>query len=319
MVATLEKSTEWLTRYHSTIGGSNAAATMGRARFKTPQQLWAKMHSVVVKHEQPVSMPPNDDMRRGNLFEPFAREALAEHLRVSIHTHHQDEFLTNVQYPWAHVLPDGWIGRDPVELKVPRPATVASVNEHGLPAEWYLQCQHIAALTARPLVHFAMLDPISAVIHYIPVERDDDTIASLMDAEALFMESVIASQPPSEALENLIEPDAGGATFFDAPELIDIAARYFRLKEVEAAAKEGIANAKTMIRSFSRGVSVFVVEGVGKFYDKRTKPVRSFDRDAALTDLRRLAGNDFDESAYWDEGNSREYWRGYPFNSGENA
>ena len=174
----------WLRNHLSTIGASNAAAVVGKHRFKTPWKLWHQMDSVLNKGEIPPQLPLSDDLRRGRVFESTARQMLANELQTPVVPHQQDVFVYCDTFAWAHCLPDAWISNTiPVELKVPRPATVAKCNTDGLIDEWHLQCQHTLAVCGQPEMIVALLDPISALLHVAKVRREQSIVGELMEAD----------------------------------------------------------------------------------------------------------------------------------------
>lgn len=283
----------WRAEQSKTIGGSSAAAVVGKARFKTARDLWDRMHGFIVKGQTPAALRETDDMHRGMVFEPIARQLLAEELGVSIDDHDQTHFLRNDDLSFAHCLIDGRIGSDQiVELKVPRPATIAKVNLRGLIDEWDIQAQHNMAVTNAHICHIGLLDPMSARIHYISVLRDQAFINRLMQEECAFYQSIRKEEPPDQAE---LEPyeDSTDKTIIDTPAIHVAAETFFRLKEIAVDTKEALELAKKKLIELSEEASVFEVPGLGRFYNKPTKGRRLFQKALAIAEFPALAQERF--------------------------
>lgn len=296
---------EWRRKHLCTIGASNAAATIAKARFKSRSQLWHDMHDLIHDNVVPPALKESDDLRRGNMLEPIARELLAERLGISIDPHDQMDFRTRSEYPFAHALPDGWIGLQPVELKVPRPLTIINVNLRGMFDEWTLQAQHTMAVCDSTCLHFAMLDPVSCVIHYTRIERDDALIESLMAAEAEFYRTVLDKKRPPE--DPPLEPDDRGGhapLILDSEDAVKAATVFAKLKLLVGDAAETMDQMKAKLRELADGRSRFVVPGVLKVTDTVGKPRRTFQKDIALRDFPKLEGD-----KYWKFGKASRTFR----------
>lgn len=279
----------WRAEQSKTIGGSSAAAVMGKARFKTARDLWDVMHGSIVEGRTPGPLRETDDMHRGSVFEPIARQLLAEELGVSIHEHDQCRFMQRDSLPWAHCLPDGWIGSDLIaELKVPRPGTIAKVNLQGLLDEWLIQAQHNIAVCGARACHIGLLDPMSARLHHIQVSRDDAFIEGLMRAEMAFFDSIKAEKPP-DATELPDLEDSTDKLILDNDEARAIAETFFRLKEIVEDANVSLEVAKDKLKTMGGDAPVFEIPGLARFWHKPAKPRQLFQKALALIEFPALA------------------------------
>lgn len=312
----IEKSDEWRLRQAQTIGGSSAAAVMGKSRFTSPRKLWERMYAAIEDGQPPKPLPESDDLRRGIILEPIARQLLGDKIGKAVMPHGQNSFVTNGNLPWAHVLPDGWTAEVPVEIKVPRPATVARCNLEGILPEWQLQCQHAMAVLDKPVIHLGVLDPLSAILHHYPIEADTRLQAELMEAEAAFYSSVKAGEPPEGDAADAVEQPTDGAFVIDDAELMDVARSWFRMRDLGNEVDIVQQELREKLRTAANGAACIKAPGVGHFRDTVTKPATRFDKARALADLQRLLGDQFDSNVYTSVGRPGRRFSGYPYNGG---
>ena len=295
MIERFQPDEDWRRLHLSTIGASNAAAVVGKHRFRTPWKLWHMMDAVLNKGIVPPPLPDADDLRRGNVFESVARELLANELQVPVEPHDQHNFRIRIKdRPWAHALPDAWIGEIPVELKVPRPTTVARCNTDGLIDEWRLQCQHTLEVCDCPQMIVALLDPISALLHVSRIDRDEDEIEALMEAERAFYLSVQSgAEPEPGELDQLDTPPTPEMDTLDSDEAIEAAQAFLQLSAVLKDAKATADDIKTQLRGMSGGVKAFVVSGVMRVSDPWIPGRRTFNHKLAVERFPTLADDEF--------------------------
>lgn len=239
----LVKSAEWHDEHRRTIGGSIAAACLGEHPYITPAQAYDYLRG---------DLPPAEltaDMERGTLMEHIARAKLAAHLNTGIADHDQNEFIYNPTYPFAHSLPDGWVGAViPTELKVPRVRNWHRLRMYGLHAYWIVQCQHTLAVTGAPYIEFGALNPETLDVLHLTVQRDDALIDTIMQREADFMESVRHGLRPVEHVERIELPEYTGeiiridndAAAAAARALMEATALRLEAEELEESAKARI-------------------------------------------------------------------------------
>jgi predicted phage-related endonuclease len=278
---------EWRRVQSLTIGGSSAAAVIGKSRFKTPQLLWDQLRAATVENRVPPRLQESNDMRRGNILEPIALDQLGKYLSRAVTPHDQCDFLYNPALPWAHALPDGWMGEELVEVKVPRPATIVKCVTGALIEEWYYQAQHNMAVARATCpqcdkCHVGLLDPMTCLIHDFVVNFNEVVACELMDAERTFMESVRAgNRPEGEAAEKLsTAEDAGESVILDTPEVKALASSYIELNEIKKEADDSIKTVKARLKKELGTSPVTVVPGVARIHNKRCKDSVGFDKHA---------------------------------------
>ena len=300
---------DWRRTQLSTIGASNAAAVVGKSRWKRKGDYWQALHDVIVDGKEPPALPESDDMRRGRRFEGTARDMLSEYLSEVVQPHPQGWFLRNEAYPWAHCLPDGFRpDGTPVELKVPRPGTIAKCNMNGLIPEWALQLQHTMAVTDTREIVFAMLDPVFCFVHVQVIERDDEVVRWLMAAEHDFFSSILLGVRPDDSAADTtdIEPVPSGTIVLASDEARDTVAALIRMRSLVSDAEEVVEQLKDRLKEMSQGAECFEVPGVARCYNRTNKPGRTLDKKLALEDFADLALD-----KYWKTSKPSQQFRVY--------
>ena len=312
---------DWRHTQLQTIGGSSAAAVVGKSRFTSQAELWERMKGVLVDDELPPEKQETDDMRRGRVFEPIARDLLCERLGSRIVPHDQCDFTVNEDLPWAHCLTDGRVERgawdEIVEIKCPRPGTIARCNLEGLLSEWWLQAQHNMMVTNTTVCHLAMLDTMSAILHYMPIALDQVAASELMIHERDFFESIKGGRPPQGEEAQAKASDGPTTQVFETAEIAAAAQTFFRLREIKADAAETLDIAKARLIALTntdgRPAEAFDVRDpdggpVGRFYNRLAKPRRTFQHAVAVKEFPALKAD-----KYWKVAKGSRPFKGYPW------
>lgn len=289
---------DWRFKTAGTIGSSKAAATMGKHRWHTPLDLYNRLVDAKHHGKAPAALPDSDDLRRGRIFEDVALELLADKYGITVDKHPQDTILMNPEMPWAHATPDGWIGTDIVEVKVPRPATVARCQMQGLIDEWRIQATHEALVAGARITHVAILDPIAAVLHYHPIEVDDGLAEQLLEAESSFYNRVINQDPDPAWDASWVEPeDAADKSVIDSPEVVEAAETILRLREIKSEAEDAIETASARFLELAEEAGgkaeVYQVPGLARIFHRQQAGRAMFDKAKAIKKYPDLAGDEY--------------------------
>lgn len=324
-------SPEWLLEIGQTIGGSSAADACGQGRYRTRHDLWNAIVGAR-RNVVPEALDQTPDMLRGSLLEPIALSLLAKQLGEDIVPADQTRFMYHSDYEWAHVLLDGTIGDDcTVEVKVPRPGTIANCESRGLPAYWTIQALHGLLISNRVRCWFGLLNPITCEVTVFKVERDDALLAKIIERERELWQWVVDEAVPATIPDNaspFIEaddrpPPVGKAMLprYSEPKLVAAVRRVLALGDIVHEAQEALLHAKEDVEGILGAIPECIVEGVrftsertGKRYENATvywrqqKPRRIFDKDAAIAKHGDLA----DDPAVWKDGAAARPLRIYP-------
>lgn len=217
------------------IGGSDAAAVMGESRYKTPAQIY--------DHIAGAGNPPAPEEAGGPTERGRALEDLAAQLyerKTGRKTFVRDRSMSET-HPFLHATPDRIAhdeitdSRTPyftsrlVEIKCPGSFVLRGWKEEGIPREYYIQIQHYLFVLGLERADFVALDYDAWDVWIVPVERDEVTIARIVDACTRFwLDHVEAGVRPAEPERGAVrhEPEwpkgrPGKPVTRDDPEWVD--------------------------------------------------------------------------------------------------
>lgn len=209
---------QWLEERRKGIGGSDAAGIVGLNAYMTPYSIWA---------DKTGRIPPKEDneaMRQGRDFEDYVAKRWEEATGKKVRR--CNYILRNTKYPFAHAN----IDRDVVgenaglECKTTSLMNLRKFKNGSYPENYYAQCMHYLAVTGADRWYLAVLVLNQGFYDFV-IERDEDEIKALMEAEAEFWRSVESDTPPaftgldpdSEALKVVYREGNGNA---DAVQLL---------------------------------------------------------------------------------------------------
>lgn len=184
---TLEQNTlEWLQWRRSKIGASDAPIIMLKSPWSTPYELWMEKIAGVKKST-------NWAMQRGHELEPIAREMYEKHSGIKF----TPMVKNHPQYEWMIASLDGVScdGKHIIEIKCPGPENHALAESGEIPEYYVIQMMHqmmVCGLDACTYVSYRNGD-----IVVIPVERNEELCASILDAEKEFYESMRILEIPT--------------------------------------------------------------------------------------------------------------------------
>ena len=181
---------QWLEERRKGIGGSDAAGIVGLNAYMTPYSIWA---------DKTGRIPPKEDneaMRQGRDFEDYVAKRWEEATGKKVRR--CNYILRNTKYPFAHAN----IDRDVVgenaglECKTTSLMNLRKFKNGSFPENYYAQCMHYLAVTGADRWYLAVLVLNQGFYNFV-IERDEDEIKALMEAEAEFWRSVESDTPPA--------------------------------------------------------------------------------------------------------------------------
>ena len=181
---------EWLALRHKYIGGSDAAAVVGMNAFLSPYALWAEKTGRLPGFEG------NLATEVGTYLEEFVAQKFAQETGKKVRKCNLSWF--NDQYPWAIANIDREIvGEDAgLEIKTTSEMNLKKFKGGEYPANYYCQCMHYLAVTGKQRWYLAVLIG-NREFKWFTIERDEDEIKALMDAEREFKHLVDSDTPPN--------------------------------------------------------------------------------------------------------------------------
>lgn len=218
----LDNREQWLELRKRGIGGSDAATVVGLNPYSSKLALYADKLGLIPERED------NEAMRQGRDLEDYVAKRWEEATGKKVHR--VNAILVNEDYPWAFANLDRRVVGEPAILECKTTSVYNKADfESGDVPPWYLvQCYHYLAVTGYERAYLAVLVLNRGFYHYT-IERNDDEIAALMEAESYFWtEHVQAKNPPEpdgsesamEVLDNKIFID-DTELMMDADHLFD--------------------------------------------------------------------------------------------------
>lgn len=187
---------EWLQYRMQGIGGSDAAAIVGLNPYRSAVDVYADKLGFT---QETVS---SEAMRQGADLEGYTADRFAEATGKKPHCMHA--ILQSREHPFMLANIDRKIsGEDAgLECKTTSPFSKVDWESGEVPSNYYVQCQHYCAVSGYPKWYLAVL-VFSKGFYWYEIERNEDDIAALIQAEEAFWKNVREKVPP--------EPDGSQA------------------------------------------------------------------------------------------------------------
>lgn len=190
-VSTVNMSHEdWLERRKKTLGGSDAAAVVGLNPYSSPFALWAEKTGKVP------GFGGNLATEVGTYLEDFVAKKFEQETGKKVRR--ENAFIYNDEYPWAHANVDRVICGESalLEIKTTDSLNMRKFKNGEYPSNYYCQAVHYLSLTEKERCYLAVLIG-NKDFKWFTIERDEDEIKALMDAERYFWELVKHDTPPA--------------------------------------------------------------------------------------------------------------------------
>lgn len=203
---------EWLAIRRGYIGGSDAGAILGMNPYASAFSVWAE------KTGQVPEFGGNISTRTGTLLEDLVAKLFMEETGKKVQR--LNYTLVNEAYPFACANIDREIiGEDAIlECKTTNSfVNVKKFRTGEYPEQWYAQITHYLAVTGAQKAYLAVLSECRD-FRIFELERDEDEIKALMDAERDFWNTYVLTKktPPvdghdatTQAIKEMFQTDAG--------------------------------------------------------------------------------------------------------------
>lgn len=220
---------EWASMRQASIGGSDAAAVCGLNPYSTLYTLWADKSGRLQPKEETEAMRQGRDLEEyvAKRFEEYSRKKVRRNNHILQHDTY--DFIT------ANIDREVVGEKAGLECKTTSVMNLKRFKNGEYPDQYYVQCVHYMAVTGYPKWYLAVLI-LNHGFHVFEIERDEEEIAALLEAERNFWQNyMIPDMPPPPdgtlATERAIRDiftDAGGECELAKKEDIE---RYLILKE----------------------------------------------------------------------------------------
>ena len=290
---------EWKELRSHYIGGSDAAAVVGLNPFSSPYALWAEKTGRVPGFEG------NLATEVGTYLEEFVAQKFAQETGKKVRRVNQS-FL-NSDYPFAIANIDrDVVGEDAgLEIKTTSELNLKKFKGGEYPANYYAQMVHYMAITGKQRWYLAVLIG-NREFKWFVLERDEDEINALMEAEREFWQFVETGKPPeadgmaatSDAISAMY-PESNGSSvdlFIYRAELERYMSLGKQIAELEKYRDEAANIVKAYLGESERG------ECNGFKASWKTQTRRTFDSKRFMAEHK-----DIDFSGYYKESSTRAF------------
>lgn len=186
----------WLEERRHSIGGSDAAAIVGMSEWSTPYTVWADKTGRIPPKED------NESMRQGRDLEQYVATRFCEATGKKVRVH--GEIIRSKKYPFAHGTIDRKVvgERAGLECKTTSVLNLKRFKDGDFPANYYAQCVHYLAVTGWERWYLAVC-VLGREFLIFTIERNEDEIRALMEAEASFWTEYVEKDtpPPVDGLD----------------------------------------------------------------------------------------------------------------------
>ena len=249
---------EWLNIRKGSIGGSDAAAIVGLNSYSSAYSVWAEKRGLLPEKDD------NEAMRQGRDLEEYVARRFEESSGKKVRR--CNAVIYNDDYPFAHANIDrDIVGEDAgLECKTTSALNMSRFAGGEYPANYYVQCQHYLAVTGKKKWYLAVL-VLGREFMVFEIERDDDEIKALMDAERELWGCVVSGEHPavdgSKATSDAIkavysDSHPGTVDLFSRDTVIDeIMAIRQQIKELEQLQEERENIIKADLGSYESGTT----------------------------------------------------------------
>lgn len=253
---------QWLAMRKNSIGGSEIAAVLGMNRWKTPFQVWAEKTGRIES-----SVQQSESMYWGIVMESVLREEFAKRTGYAVKEAHY--IFASIDNPFMTANIDGYVDLGNGEYAVLEIKTAGNYAESdwndGCPIEYYLQVQHYLYITGMFKAFIAVLIGGNQ-FKYIEVDRDEDTIKTIVCCAKQFWNLVQTDTPPAvtdkdNALLAMLYPQSKAVTVKMPDEYKEVLKQYTETKQAIEVAKKAKEAAEAKLKEFMKEADTAVIDG----------------------------------------------------------
>jgi len=188
---------DWLEDRQLGIGGSEAAGVVGLDDYQSPLSIWSRKRGLMADY-----LIGNEAMEFGREFEPILVRKVQERTGYRVIHWPQTLRCVHVDYEWMRCTPDGLAESDIspglglVQIKTTSDRMMTEWVEDGVPLRVQVQVQHEMAVTGA---RWAIVGVLFGGQKFLTInlERDDEFIEQLIEAESAFWNMVQSGEMPA--------------------------------------------------------------------------------------------------------------------------
>ena len=180
---------QWLSERRKGVGGSDASAILGLNPWQSAYTTYLSKLGQFPEKED------TEAMRQGRDLEEYVARRFMEETGKKVQR--CNYMIRNPDYPWALANIDRRVTGENAGLECKTTSALGLKQFRGVefPEKYYVQCVHYLAVTGADRWYLAVL-VFGRGFYVYTLERNEDEISALMDAEAEFWERVENRIPP---------------------------------------------------------------------------------------------------------------------------
>ena len=253
---------EWLAIRKKSIGGSEIAAVIGMNRWRTPFQVWAEKTGRIDNAVQ-----QSESMYWGTVMESILRQEFAKRTGYSVKEAHY--IFASIDNPFMTANIDGYVDLGNGEYAVLELKTAGNYAESdwndGCPIEYFCQVQHYLYITGMKKAFIAVLIG-GNTFKYLEIDRDEDTIKTIVCCAKQFWNLVQTDIPPAvndkdNALLATLYPTSKAVTVKMPDEYRAVLQQYNDAKTTIDQAKKAKEEAEAKLKEFMKDADTAVIDG----------------------------------------------------------
>ena len=247
-VEEMQDRAAWLEARKKGIGGSDASVIVGLNKWKSPFALWMEKTG----QSEPEDLSDNEYVYWGNVLEETVAKEFTKRTGKKVV---RRGLLQHDTIPYLLASVDRLVvGEDAgLECKTANGFAAKAWEGDEIPDAYYVQCQHYMAVTGAKKWYIAALIGGNRFV-WKEIERNEDDIKALLEAEAEFWHKVETKEMPDvdgsdDCTKALSEKFTGGGPAIELPSVADESlAKIDELEELADSIKEQIEAHKNMLR-----------------------------------------------------------------------
>ena len=185
---------EWLEARRNGIGGSDASAILGMNPYSSPLKVYMDKTGEAKEEET------NEAMRQGTDLEQYVADRFVEFMEqqgTPKKVRKCNRILRHPEYPWMLANIDREVLRENagLECKTTSPYSKFRFDEGEINPHYYWQCVHYMAVTGAERWYVSIV-VLGKSHHVFCIERDEEAIETLIEAEKAFWEEHVVPRVP---------------------------------------------------------------------------------------------------------------------------
>lgn len=196
----IQGTKEWLAWRNEGIGSSDAPIIMGVSPWTTPYQLWRQKLEID---------PPKSEtfaMARGKSLEDSIRARIDRECGFNV----VPDTAEHRELKWMRASFDGinWSTKKLIEIKCGNRRDHEKAREGTIPVQYAPQLQHLMEVAGPEFTEILYVSYCDQELLIVPVSRDDDYIAKLIQKESEFMNCIREFEAPELTEDDYLDVDS---------------------------------------------------------------------------------------------------------------